>query len=114
MLYGESDNIFAAGIEQRYFGSDRIRLEYVGYAFRGIQVCVIYLICSAGIKMLREMEKDFLSCAIVCVTVAAMTVLSFLSVSFSSVFYILIGGAVGVFAYFLSKIVGNKRKDGKK
>ena len=91
-----------------------LSLKYVGYAFRGIQVCVIYLICSAGIKMLREMEKDFLSCAIVCVTVAAMTVLSFLSVSFSSVFYILIGGAVGVFAYFLSKIVGNKRKDGKK
>ena len=31
----------------------------VAYAFRGIQVCVVYLILSAGLKMLRKMKKEF-------------------------------------------------------
>jgi chromate transporter len=73
----------------------------VEYAFRGIQVCVIYLISSAGLKMLRQMKKTVFSVAIVSVVATCMVVFSLLSVNFSSIFYILICGCVGLFAYFL-------------
>ena len=33
----------------------------VSYAFRGIQVCVIWLILSAGLKMLKQMKKTVLN-----------------------------------------------------
>ena len=35
-----------------------ISLTWASYAFKGIQVCVIYLIASAGIKMLRAIKKN--------------------------------------------------------
>ena len=73
----------------------------VEYAFRGIQVCVIYLISSAGLKMLKQMKKTVFSVAIVSVVATCMVVFSLLSVNFSSIFYILICGCVGLFAYFL-------------
>ena len=34
-----------------------IKLKFVGYAFKGIQACVSYLILSAGIKMLKKLER---------------------------------------------------------
>ena len=39
-----------------------LSLTLVEYAFRGIQTCVIYLIFSAGLKMLRQMKKTAFSC----------------------------------------------------
>lgn len=36
-----------------------LSLTLVSYAFRGIQVCVIYLIMSAGLKMLNDMQKTY-------------------------------------------------------
>ena len=35
-----------------------LSLTFAAYAFKGIQVCVIYLIASAGLKMFRQMEKS--------------------------------------------------------
>lgn len=34
-----------------------LALKLVGYAFRGIQACVTFLILQAGLKMLKEMKK---------------------------------------------------------
>ena len=39
------------------FFNQFLALKYVGYAFKGIQVCVIYLILSAGISMLKGLKK---------------------------------------------------------
>lgn len=81
-----------------------LALPYVAYAFRGIQVCVTYLILSAGLKMLRASEKTWLSYVLLGITMVAMIGFYWGSVSFSSIFFILIGGAVGVFFYLLKKI----------
>ena len=35
-----------------------LSLTYVAYAFKGIQVCVVYLILSAGLRMLKKMKKS--------------------------------------------------------
>ena len=81
-----------------------LALPYVAYAFRGIQVCVTYLILSAGLKMLRASEKTWLSYVLLGLTMVAMIGFYWGSVSFSSIFFILISGAVGVFFYLLKKI----------
>lgn len=81
----------------------------VEYAFRGIQVCVIWLILSAGLKMLRRMKKTPFNIIIISSVVTCSVVLSVLSVSFSAIFYVLISGAIGVFIYLLGLI--GKRKE---
>lgn len=84
----------------------------VEYAFRGIQVCVIYLIFSAGLKMLKQMKKSAFSITIVSAVVLCMVVFSLFAVKFSTIFYILICGCIGLFTYFLKKM--SKKKEGMK
>lgn len=81
----------------------------VANAFRGIQVCVIYLILSAGIKMLKGLEKNVLSITLLVAVGVTMITLSVLAISFSTVFYILICGFIGVFIYLLNKL--RKKKE---
>lgn len=81
-----------------------LSLTYVSCAFKGIQVCVVYLIASAGVKMLRGLEKNALSYAIMAVVLVVMTAFSITAVSFSSIFYILISGAVGWLVYMLGRL----------
>lgn len=78
-----------------------LSFPYVSYAFRGIQVGVIYLIFSAGLRMAKSLSKDLLSRLIFVSVFVLMTVFTLTSVSFSSVFYILICGFLSVFAYLL-------------
>lgn len=65
-------------------------------AFKGIQVCVCYLILSAGIKMAKKQLKNPLSIILFSITLVAFITLSLLAVKFSSIFYILIGAGVSV------------------
>ncbi len=78
-----------------------IKLEYVGYAFRGIQVCVIYLILTAGIKMFKGLKKTPFSIIIAVSVIIAMLACSIFAVSFSSIFYILICGVIGLVTYLI-------------
>ena len=85
-----------------------LALSWVRSAFRGIQVCVIYLILAAGCRMLKKIKKNAFNVAVMCITLTAMVLLSLLSVKFSSIFYILIFGSVGLIA-FTVKYIGEKR-----
>ena len=88
-----------------------LSLTLVANAFRGIQVCVIYLIFSAGLKLLRGMKKTPLSVSVVSLTVLCMVAFSLFAVRFSTVFYILIAGAVGIFVYCIGRIRANKKEE---
>ena len=81
-----------------------LSLTLVAYAFKGIQICVIYLILSAGLKMLKQMKKTEFNIIIILITLICMVVLSLFAVKFSTIFYILISGAFGVVVYFLGKL----------
>ena len=76
----------------------------VAYAFKGIQICVVYLILTAGLKMLKQMKKTTFSMIIISITLICMIVFSLFAVKFSTIFYILISGACGVAVYLLGKI----------
>ena len=86
-----------------------LSLTYVAYAFKGIQICVIYLILSAGLKMLKQMKKTVFNMLIIVATVVCMLIFSVFAVKFSTIFYILISGTVGVTVYLLGKC----KKEGK-
>lgn len=76
-----------------------IAISQVASAFRGIQICVVFLIASAGVKMLKKIKKTPFSITVMSLTFACMITLSLISVSFSSIFYILIFGTAGLLLY---------------
>ena len=81
-----------------------LQLSVVSSAFRGIQVCVVYLVLSAGLKMLKKLKKDAFSRAVLAAVLLAMVSCSVLAVSFSSIFYILLSGAAGLAVYGVQQL----------
>lgn len=76
-----------------------LSVRWVQSAFRGIQLCVVFLILSAGLKMFRRVKKTPFSVTVMTLTLVSTLTLSLLSVSFSSIFYILIFGTLGLLVY---------------
>ena len=81
------------------FFNSFLEVSWVASAFKGIQVCVIFLILSAGLKMLKKIEKNAFNLIVMALTFCAMTLFSLFAISFSSIFYILIFGTVGLLIY---------------
>lgn len=73
-----------------------LSLKYVACAFRGIQVCVIYLIFSAGLKMLKSLPATRFNITILSAVILCMLVSTICAVSLSSIVYILACGAAGL------------------
>ena len=84
------------------------QLTVIANAFKGIQVCVIYLIFSAGVRMLQALDRSLFSSGVLLSVFLAMTSLSLAGISVSSILLILLSGAVGVAAWLLGR-----RKEGK-
>lgn len=86
-----------------------LSLKYVAYAFRGIQACVVYLIFSAGLRMIKALDKSVMNKVIVALVMAAMVISSALAVSFSSIFYILICGLIGLAVWRIRRGRGREK-----
>ena len=86
------------------FFNEFLSIEVISNAFKGIQVCVIFLILSAGIKMFKKMKKSLYNIIIMSITMICMVLFSLFGVSFSSIFYILISGILGVTIYLIANI----------
>ena len=87
-----------------------LSLTWVQYAFKGIQVCVVYLILSAGLKMLKQMKKTAFNIILIVTTIVCMITFSLFAVEFSTIFYILIGGALGVAVYLLGRLKKEEKR----
>ena len=81
-----------------------LSLTLIAYAFKGIQICVIYLILSAGLKMLKQMKKTPFNVIIISAVIICMVVFSLFAIKFSTIFYILICGILGVAVHLIGKI----------
>ena len=92
-----------------------LSLKYVALAFKGIRVCVTFLILSAGLKMLIESPKTAFNIIIFSLTAAAVIALSLFGINFSSIYFILISALVGLLCYLINAIKSKiKAKDGDK
>ncbi len=89
-----------------------IALTYVKYAFYGIQACVAFLILSAGIKMFKGLKRSAFNIVMFCLSAIIMLSFSLLSIKFSTIYYILIGGAIGLASYLISYIKDKKKAKG--
>ena len=88
-----------------------LTVPWINSAFKGIQICVVFLIFSAGIKMLRKVKKTPLGITAMTLTLVSTVLLSLFAVSFSTIFYILIFGAVGLLIYAIGVI---REREGKR
>ncbi len=79
-----------------------LALKFVGYAFRGIQACVAFLILSAGIKMAKSLKKNIFNYFLLFAVIGVMMAFELFAISFSTIFYILIGGGIGVVVYLVT------------
>lgn len=89
-----------------------LKFTVVQYAFKGIQVCVVFLIFTAGWKMLKQMQKDLFNWILFIGTFLCLVIFSVTAIDFSSVFYILICGAAGLGIYLISLARKGDRKKG--
>lgn len=84
------------------------QLTVIASAFKGIQVCVIYLLFSAGVRMLKSLDKSPFATGVLAAVMLVMVGLSLAGVSVSSILLILLSGAAGVAAWLIGR-----RKEGK-
>ena len=92
-----------------------LSIRWVQAAFRGIQVCVVYLIGAAGIKMFKKLQKTVLNVIIFTAVFGCVIAFSLLSVSFSTVFYVLISAGIGVMVFIITHFCRkNKKEDDQK
>ena len=84
------------------------QLTVIASAFKGIQVCVIYLIFSAGVRMLKALDKSPFATGVLAAVMLVMVGLSLAGVSVSSILLILLSSAAGVAAWLIGR-----RKEGK-
>ena len=81
-----------------------LSLTAVACAFRGIQIAVLYLILSAGLRMLKKMQKTPFSWAVLLLTLIGMVMLTLFSVKLSTIVYILAGGVAGVALWLIRRL----------
>ena len=86
-----------------------LAITWVSSAFRGIQACVVFLILSAGLKMLKKMKKTAFSITVSALTFACMVALWLLGVQFSSIFYILISACLGLAVWGIGRAKAQKK-----
>ena len=86
-----------------------MQLEYVAYAFEGIQVCVIFLIASAGVKMFLKLPKTAFNIITFIASAACMITLSVLAISFSSIYYVLIAAGLALIVYLITFFINRSR-----
>lgn len=73
--------------------------KYVAYAFTGIKCGVAFLILRAGWGLFQKIEKRLIPRLTFGVVFALMILFDLLSVSFSSIWFILMGGVLGIVLY---------------
>ena len=89
-----------------------LSLTLVSYAFKGIQMAVCYLIFSAGVKMVKKLEKNLFNILLFSLTLIVFIAFTLFSIKFSSIFYILIGGLCSLIIFSITTAV-SRNKGGK-
>ncbi len=87
--------IFAISLFLDAFMANR----FVAYGFKGIKCAVAFLILKAGLNLLKGMERKPLPVCTLLAVLILMLLFDVFSVSFSSVFFILLGGVMGIVVY---------------
>lgn len=80
-----------------------MEIALVAAAFRGVQICVVYLIASAGLKVLKKMKKTPQNIAVFSLTFVGMILCTLFGVRISSVWFILAAGVFGLSLFLIKQ-----------
>ncbi len=87
------------------------QIKLVAYAFSGIKAAVAFLILKTGISMLVKMKRALYRILSFCIVLICMVLFEIFEISFSAVYFIIIGGIIGIMLYSASKnsLKGDKK-----
>lgn len=79
-------------------------MEYkvVKYAFIGINAAVAFLIIKMGITLFKTIERKIVPVLVFVITLILVIVFNILSITFSSIYFILISGIIGIIYYSIT------------
>ena len=83
-------------------------VEAVKYAFAGIKVGVVFLLVRVTFTLVRNIKKDWFGVIVMSIVTTTMILFTVFSVSFSAIYFILLGALLGLLVY---GIIPKKRRD---
>lgn len=78
-----------------------MQFEIVQYLFVGINCAVAFLIVKTGFSLLKNIEKKIVPTVTFIIVFILMVLFEIIGISFSSIYFIIIGGAIGIIYYAL-------------
>ena len=87
-----------------------LSLEFVNYAFKWIQACVSFLILNAGFSLFKTIEKNVYNYVLLSIITCLIIVFALFSIKFSVIYYLLIGGTLGLVVHFVNVFRSKKSK----
>lgn len=91
--------------------SNLMQFEAVQYAFMGIKCGVVFLIVRTAFVLAKGLKGDIVGIIIFIIVAILMTAFTLFAVNFSAIYFILIGGLIGIIFYALLR---NKKGESNK
>lgn len=85
------------------FLDEFMKNKFVSYAFVGIKCAVAFLIIRAGLSFFKNLPKEPLPLIVFAAALLLLLAFEIFAVSFSTIVFIVVGGAIGIVAYGLIK-----------
>lgn len=85
-------------------------IRIISAAFKGIQICMVYLIAAAAVRMLKKMKKTPFNKTVYVIACAGMILCTLFDIQISSVVFIFAAGLAGLAVFFV-KTVKEKRQE---
>ena len=83
------------------FFQNLLEYEVVRYAFIGVKCGVVFLLCKVAITLIISNKKDWFAIFILVSVTSLMIIFTILAISFSTIYFILIGAVLGLLIYGL-------------
>ena len=81
-----------------------MEIKIIKYAFFGINCAIAFLIFKAGIDMFINSNKNIFNICVFIITLILMILFELLSIHFSSIYLIIIGGVISLFINLILKV----------
>ena len=83
------------------FLNEFMSIKYVKYAFYGINSAVAFLIIRTAFSLFKKLEKKALPLITFSIVFILMIIFEIFTITFSSIYFILFGGIIGILVYAL-------------
>lgn len=90
------------------FFSQLLDYPIVQKAFLGIQCAVSVLIVSAGIKLTKNLKKNWVSLVLIILSFILLVLINFLGAKVSTIYFVIVGAVIGIAVYYRPKKAENR------